>query len=154
MADDQTNHQDGEEDGKSLRKKLEAALAENATLKGSVVELKAQALISEKGYKLIKASDLKGVDLDDIEKKAADLEAERFEQGKDVLKASLEARGLTGDALEEAVTQLFEQSGNVQTVTALSRLQQVGSTTGTPVPRGGNENVAPGFDRINAALSA
>lgn len=141
---------DGAEGGGALRKKLEAALAENATLTGRLTTLEAQNLIQTKSYKLISPEDLAGVPLDELAEKAESLEAERAKQGEASLRRTLEARGLTGDDLESTVASVFGND-DAASAAALGRIRSIGSTTGTPISRV-VEEAEPGYDRIRRAL--
>lgn len=119
-----------EESGSALRKKLEAALAENASLKTENIGFKAQNLINEKGYKLVTVDDFKEVGSEDLAKTAEALEAQREKQGKDAMRKALEARGLTGDALEEMVAAAFGESEGEASLQALEGIRTLGNTPG------------------------
>ncbi len=60
-----------QESGSKLREKLEAALAENRTVRSALE----QAAV--KGFRYVKPEDLQGVAVDQIEAKATELETER-----------------------------------------------------------------------------
>lgn len=140
-----------EESGSALRKKLETALAENAKLTAENIGFKAQNLINEKGYKLITVEDLKEVGSEDLAKTAEALEAQREKQGKDAFRKSLEARGLTGDDLEEMVTAVFSETEGEASLQALERIRAAGNTPGTKVADV-IDNTLSGPALINEAL--
>lgn len=154
MTTEPDDGNDGEESGGSLRKKLEAALKENADFKGRLVTLEAQNLIREKGYKLITAEDLKEVGIEDLAKKAESLENERADMGKKALRQSLESRGLTGDVLEQTVAAAFGETEGEASQAALDRIREVGNTTGTPVSAVSVDTGATGMARVAQALAA
>lgn len=148
---DDQEHLDGAEGGGALRKKLEAALAENATLTGRLTALEAQNLIQTKGYKLISPEDLSDVSLEELAGKAEALESERAKLGEAALRRSLEARGMSGEELDNTVSTVLGQSDDAAAAAALDRIRSIGSTTGTP-PSRQEPDVEPGYDRIRAAL--
>lgn len=143
--------QDGKEGGGALRKKLETALAENATFKSRLTVLEAQTLIAAKSYKLISPDDFKEVSLEDLPKRAEALELERSQLGKQALRQSLEARGLSGEDLETTVKQVFGESGDEAALSALDRIRAAGSTAGSPPSRAEDKDLY-GPTRIRAAL--
>ena len=132
-TEDEGSEGTGEESGKKLREKYETALAENAKLKAENIGFKAQKLIDEAGYRLITVEDLKEVGSEDLAKTAEALEAQREKMGKDALRKTLEARGLTGDALEETVAAAFGESEGEASLQALEGIRTLGNTPGTKV---------------------
>lgn len=95
------------EGGKGLRQKLEAALQEGRRLQGVATSAEATRVIGEKGYDLVSADDLKGVALDEIEVKAAELQEQKSAARADVVKSILAGKGLAGDELDQAVEEFL-----------------------------------------------
>ena len=153
MATEDDGTKPEEESGGALRKKLETALAENATVKSQLATLTAQNLIREKGYKLITVEDLKEVGIEDLPARAETLEKERATLGESVLRQTFEAKGLTGQALEEAMTAVLGQSDSDASLSALDRIRSVGSVQGTPVTFTDSKDL-DGAGQIKAALAA
>lgn len=136
------------DDGGTLRKKLEAALGENAKLKETLTGLQAAELIREKGYKHVTPSDLQGVELSEIATKAAEIETEKAAAGAEAVKRMLEAKGLAGDELTKTLDALL---GNEDTQgAALERIRQIGQIQGTPPPKVEDEGLV-GPARLMAA---
>ena len=90
-------------DGKGLRAKLEEALAEKRELQAELAALRAREVVREKGLDLVKPDDLKGVALDQLEQRAVELQQERERQQRELVRAALTRKGLSGTALDEAV---------------------------------------------------
>lgn len=134
-----------ETSGKEFREKFEATMAENATLRASIAE------------KLgVSAEDLKGVPADQIITKAAEITEQRKAQRQQVLRESLEERGLSGEDLEAALAQLTGGKGNTPAPTpeakpARTPFASTGSLGGGPPGSLPNQNLF-GADRIAAAL--
>lgn len=151
MSDDFTDEELANESGSSLRKKLEQALKENRTLKSDVNSLRAEKLISEKGFSLVKPEDLQGVDLEELEEKAGALHKEREDQQLDGIRQVFRRKGLDGDDLEKAVTEFVGTPEERDE--ALGRIRSTSSLTGTPVKLVNPENLH-GEDLLKHAFGA
>lgn len=86
------------ESGGSLRKNLEKALSDNASLAKELSSYKASAVIAEKGYKFVTPEDLAGVDLANIAAKAEEVEKAKGTQAESLLSSALKAK--FGDDLD------------------------------------------------------
>lgn len=121
---------DGNESASSLRQKL----SESHQVAASAL---ARAVIAERGLTHVKADDLKGKSLDEIESAALALEEERKSAGLEALKTMLRSQGI--EDVESAV-KAFLEGGSTDTQTpdaaALARAREVGSTSGTPAATG------------------
>ena len=60
-----------EETGSTLRRKLEETISENRQLTAELSNLKAQEVIAENGYSLVKVDDLLDVNLSEMTEKAS-----------------------------------------------------------------------------------
>ena len=149
MADD-FDSEDEKESGGSLRKKLEAALEENRALKGEVTSFKAHQLIQEKGFKHLTVDDLKGVDLSELETKAAELEAQKEQQAAVTLRRVLEGKGLKDSELDQALQALLSEEDPAGA--ALDRIRQVSKVNGTPPAKVEEEGLF-GPSRLRAAYA-
>jgi hypothetical protein len=134
----------GTESGSEFRQKFESTQAENAALRGALAE------------KLgVSADDLKGVPADQVVAKAAELQEQRRAQREQVLRESLEERGLSGDDLETALAALKGTGAPAPAPAAqpapspfASTGSLGGSPVGTPAP-----TFTRGVDRIRHALN-
>lgn len=142
---------DGTESGGQLRAKLEAALAANKTLTEEVLGFKAEKVISAKGFKFVTPEDLHGVGLDELETKAAEVEAAKAAQRESVVKQVLADKGLQGDQLDAALKNLLSPE-QAQADAAIGRLAEVGRIQGN-VPSTAGEQGLFGKSRIRAALA-
>jgi hypothetical protein len=134
----------GTESGKEFREKFEATVAENATLRAQFAE------------KLgVSAEDLKGVPADQLVAKATELQEQRKAQREQVLRESLEERGLKGDDLEAALAALkggtAAAGATPEAKPAPSPFASTGSLGGGPPGSLPNDNVF-GVDRIRLGL--
>lgn len=138
----------GQESGSALRQKLEESIETNKGL--------TQVLASKisKDFRYVKPEDLATVSFDQMEARAAELEAQRAEERATVLRESLAERGLEGDDLEAALAQLAGKGDEPKpnTAPASSRVASLGSLGGAPVTQDVNTDGAVGPDRIRAAL--
>src|SRR5262245_18834237 len=121
------------ESGGSLREKLEAALAEVATLRTEVLEGRATKLIGDKGYKFVTPEDLRASSLDELEAKASALETEKVAAATTAVRSAFAAKGLAGDELEAAVQEVFGEAPDSARSGALDRIRSVGQLGGTTV---------------------
>jgi hypothetical protein len=133
LDDDDTDEQ---ESGSGLRKKLEAAIASNKKLTEQLSTLRVKDLIVEKGLKYVKPEELAGVALDEIEKRATDLEASRRVERASIAREVFVSQGLEGDDLEAAVADLVSGSSKEKSAEdeALERTSAARKVTGTPAP--------------------
>jgi hypothetical protein len=129
-------------DGKGLRARLEAALADRRALQDKVVTLTSEKVLGQGGYDLVSADDLKGVKPEDIESTAKRLQDERTETAKNVVRSRFASQGLEGEELEAAVSGFFGSTEPPATGTdesadpdleALSRARSVPAGRPTPV---------------------
>lgn len=94
---------DDPETGGQLRQKLEEALQANKALAERLAGHEAKAVIEAKGYRLVTAEDLKGVDLDSIAAKAEELEgAKRADLGR-----LFQAKGVPVDEVPQAIDEFL-----------------------------------------------
>jgi hypothetical protein len=148
MADESTN----DESGSTLRQKLEAALAENQSLKVTLGTTKASQVIQEKGFTHVKPDDLKGVDLEHIEARAEAIQQERQKFLEESLKATFQAQGISDDEELTARVQAVlgpQAAQEVAEAAAYGRVQSVVGGTPAPVV---NTNQLHGREAIRAAL--
>lgn len=138
-------------DGGALRQRYEAVLRESKEAKAELAGLRAGAVIADKGFKYVKATDLAGVAPADVESKATEIEAARIAERTELLKSILAENGV--DA-EDVNTGLQELLGRAQHDNAgqLSRLNSVGNVGGTPPPILDSRGLH-GVDRIEASLA-
>lgn len=100
LTDDDGNEVDlSKADGGFLRKKLEEALADNANLSKQAATSKIGEIVGADGFSLVKAEDLAGVSVGQIEAKAKQVQAERTE----VIRSALATKGLEGADLDAAL---------------------------------------------------
>lgn len=136
----------GQESGSQLRDKLEAALAENRAIRSTLVET------TVKGFRYVKPDDLKDVAVDQIEAKAAELEAER----KSAEDAAIAARlGVSVEDLDAALAKLSgtgDQPKAEQPATR-SPFALTGALGGQPTGSTPDPNLR-GVDKIEAAIRA
>lgn len=149
MADDPSND---DQSGSTLRQKLEAALAENASLKTTLGVSMASQVIREKGFTHVKPDDLKGVDLEHIEARAEAIQQEKQKFLEESLKATFQAQGISDD---EELTQRVQAvlgpqaAQEVAEAAAYGRVQSVVGGTPAPVV---NPNQVHGREAIRVAL--
>lgn len=142
-----------EESGSSLRRKLEETISENRQLTAELSTLKAQEVISENGYGLVKVEDLLGVNLGEMTDKAGELQQERTNQQVDLARDMLAKKGYTGTELDQAVEDFLApvaSEGN-QDVAAHQRTRTVSAIGGNATPVNDNSGLM-GLDAIDAAL--
>lgn len=149
MADDFDDESE-KESGSSLRKKYETALSELNETRGSLLTLKVEKLISDKGYKHLTVEDFQGVGFEELESKAVELEAQKAAADQAALRRVLESRGFTDSALDQALNDLL---GEQDTKAALDRIRQAGRMDGTPPPKIDSSDGLTGPDRLRAAYA-
>jgi hypothetical protein len=145
------NDEEGDEDytPKGLRKKLEDTLGQLRDVTNQLQTERAVNLIKEKGFTLVKPEDLKGVGLDELEKKATEVQETRNAEKLDVLKDVLRNRGVAEDDLEKEASALLAPPQQEDPVFALSKLI---STPGTPVTGKPDMDKLVGRDKLEAAF--
>jgi CHAT domain-containing protein len=117
---------EGEESGSTLRTKLEEALA-NASKWESLAAAKVAST-----YKYVKPEDLHGVDPDEVDTKAKEVEAIRKADADRYLRQALVDRGVPEDQLDTAISALVETP---KADDAAARLASLGQLNGTPPTR-------------------
>lgn len=126
-------------DGSALRKKLEDALKANKQLSTENARFHAAEVIATKGLTLVKAEDLAGVAIDQIETKAEALHNERRDQRIDVAKDLLRLQGIAEDELDKAVEGILAgsaptpKSETEQVLGQINAQRALGQQAGTPV---------------------
>jgi hypothetical protein len=144
MSDEQDSIESGESGGQ-LRKKLEDALKENATLKTIAVSAKAEALITAKGYKHVTSADFQNVELDKIEEAAEQLEAQKAAADAEAVKRVLAAKGIEGD-LDKVIGAVL--GGNPE-----KNYRSLSSVSGQPVGRVVDTSQMSAMEKIAYGLS-
>lgn len=99
-------------DGKGLRSKLEAALAENRELKKKVATSEAQEILRSNGYDLVKPEDLSEVPLEEMATKAKELQEQRLAERRTIVEDLLKARGYSGEELKAEVEAWMNPEGS------------------------------------------
>lgn len=139
---DESNHESGGE----FRQKFEQTLAEASALRA----------LTAKQFG-VGVDDLKGVPVEQIEAKAAEILETKKAQREQVLRESLEERGLKGDDLEAALAQLVGKNGApapAEQKPASSPFASAGQLGGTPPSSATHAEGLYGVDRILAAVSS
>lgn len=143
---------DDQESGSKLRDKLEAEIARSRELTSQLVGYKAREVIEAKQWQHVTAEDLKGVGLEELEAKGAELEASKAALKESVLKEVLSKQGITGEDLDAAIGQLVGKvSPADDTTAALARMRAAQSAAGTAPGKLDTPGVF-GASRIRAAL--
>lgn len=133
-----------QEDGKTLRRKLEAALVENR-------KLKAEQVLATGTYGLVKPDDLAKVEPDKVEEVAKKLQEEREGIQKSLIRETFAKRGLEGEELDAAVAEfLSEPASDEDKVDTIAQVTRQG---GSRPPVGVNKNLH-GIQAIEAGLLA
>jgi hypothetical protein len=138
-------------DGGALRQRYEAVLKDAKDAKAELAILRAGAVIADKGYKYVKASDLAGVAPSDVEAKATEIEAAKTAERTELLKSSLAENGVDADDVNDGLAELLGRSQH-DSQAQLSRLNGVGGVGGT-VPPVHDTRGLHGVDRIEGALA-
>lgn len=125
MADDGSEGQS--ETGGSLRSQLEATIAERNQMASELLGFKAAQEIGAKGYKHVTVDDLKGVKLDELPAKAAQIEKDKLAVRETVLRDVLKDQGYEdGERLDEAVKKLISpDESHAETSTRLANLGRI-----------------------------
>ncbi len=141
---------DIEGNASQLRQKLESTLKENKQLTSQLSTLKANELITEHGYGLVKPEDLVGVNLSDMADKAEALQGERRALQAELAKDVFAKRGFEGSELDAAVSDFLSPESSQDTA-AHSRAREVAAVGGVAAPARNTDNLM-GLDAIEAAL--
>jgi hypothetical protein len=146
---------DDDEDGgedltpKGLRKKLEDTLGQLKEVTGQLQSERATRVIQEKGLTLVKPEDLKGVSLEELDKKAEEIQAERNNQKLEVLKDVFRLQGVAEEDLDAKASALLAPPTAEDPVFALGKLM---STPGTPITGKADMETLTGRDKLEAAF--
>jgi hypothetical protein len=153
FTDDLNDDGEGGQDGKGLRKQLEAALAANRQLQEQLSTFQAEKVLSDKGFTLVKPEELKGVAPDQIEAHAQKLQTERAALQQELLKDALTKLGIEvdGDALEDVVAGAAPKNTETTEADAASRIRGLGRQDTRPVTPI-NPDKLHGFDAIRAGI--
>lgn len=129
------------ETGSELREKLEAALAENQTLRSTTSTVVASA------YKHVRPEDLEGVDPSELIEKAKQVEAARIEERKRIFEETAKELGIDINVAKQATP----AQGAAD---AASRIASLGSLTGTPMQQPDPAEGLTGRARLEAVIQA
>lgn len=121
----------GDSSGKGLRAQLEAALKRNRNLEAKVRKTELSELLTTKGFDLVKADDLAGVEDSELETRAKKIQDERIELQAELLRKALGSTGLEGDDLEALVTQTIA-SRKPEVADTVGRVKNLSGVPGTP----------------------
>jgi hypothetical protein len=140
-----------------LRSLLEDQIGQNKAMASELASYKAADVIVSKGLMYVTPEDLADTSLEDIESKADALEQERSKVFGTAIRRSLEAQGVTGDALDQQVSAFLagqetvgEQPASSETVAAFQRARSMG--TGGGVPSRNPETMST-MEKLQAGLS-
>jgi hypothetical protein len=140
-----------------LRSLLEDQIGQNKAMASELASYKAADVIVSKGLMYVTPEDLADTSLEDIESKADSLEQERSKVFGTAIRRSLEAQGVTGDALDQQVSAFLagqetvgEQPASSETVAAFQRARSMG--TGGGVPSRNPETMST-MEKLQAGLS-
>jgi len=118
------------EDGSSLRNKLEETQKRNRDLEQQLSKYKSHAVISENGYRFVKAEDLSGFEPGEIEERAQELEASRKVSQEQLVRDLLTSKGVSEDNMESAV-QEFLNPESTNEVNNFGSVKAIGNLNGT-----------------------
>jgi hypothetical protein len=144
------NLDDDQESGRSLRDRLEAEIARNKEIATRLAQRVAQ------DFPHVSAEDLAGVSPDELETKAAELNQLKKQEREDILRSTLEERGLSGEQLDVAVQKLVSGDGSAVEAessvdASTARVASLGKLQGT-VPSASTDGLW-GASKIRAAVS-
>lgn len=147
-----TDFDEDQESGRSLRERLEAEIARNRRLEATLAQRVAQQ------FKFVSAEDLSGVDVEELESKATEIEQRKAEERNQLLRSALEDKGLSADQLDEAVKRLVDgeqKSSSAEPVTdaATARVASLGKLQGTTPTTNPGDGLW-GASKIRAAVGA
>lgn len=144
--------QEGQADGGKLRRKLEKALEDNRKLAERVRTHEVKQVLTEKGFDLVTPDDLSGVDLDEIEAKAAEIQERNQKLQGDLLRKALQAKGFEGEDLDEMVESIAgAKTAEQADEDATKRAQSLGRVDSTTSPRV-DPSKLHGIDAISAGI--
>ena len=115
-------------EGSDLRSQLEATLETNKALTAQLAAATASNVIRDQGLSLVKPEDLNDVAVDEIETVAKQLQEQRYDQQKDLVKDVLKRNGVSDSDLDTQAEAWMK--GESQAAT------------------GASTNVTTGFDRL------
>jgi hypothetical protein len=143
--------EEGDEDytPKGLRKKLEDTVGQLREMTGQLQLERATRIIAEKGFTLVKPEDLKGVSLEELEKKAEEVQAERNTTKLEVIKDVLRGRGVADENLDAEAAALLAPPQADDPVFAHGNVM---STPGTPITGRADMETLHGRDKLEAAF--
>jgi hypothetical protein len=123
----------GDEDATGLRKQLGKLGKENKALSEKLARFELKDMLTSKGFDLVKPDELVGVDVDQREKRAEELQTERRGMQEELLRKALGPMVEDTDALEGMVNDLLgkrseqseqaEQFGRAKELSGLESLQ-------------------------------
>ena len=140
-----------------LRSLLEDQIGQNKQMASELASYKAADVIVAKGLMYVTPEDLADTSLEDIESKAEALEQERSKVFGTAIRRSLEAQGVTGDALDQQVSAFLagqgtvgEQPASSETAAAFQRARSMGTGGGVPAR---NPETMSTMEKLQAGLS-
>ena len=152
FTDEQLDAVEKEKGGKGLRAILEEVLAENRTLNADALTGKAQNVIAEHGYALVKAEDLEGVAEGELETKAQAIQEQREAERSAMREEVYRAKGLEGSDLESAVKADMDAllGNDTQERIAYRNVNEAATVAGRPVVQ--DDPNAEAIDDLSAGL--
>ena len=156
MADDQffdegSNQEQGTEGGR-LRAQLEEALQVNKQMKSKLTGYEVQAFLGSGQFDLVKPDDLSGVDPSKREETAKEIQADRQEQQRTLLKSALSKQGFDEETIEQMVNGEVAANPDQGAAEATQRIRDVGRFSAQPPPKVDMTRVT-GIDAIRAAYT-
>ena len=137
--------------GGQLRQQLEQALNENKKLSKELRVERTQRVLGTGQFTLVSESDLSDVELDEVEKRAAQLQEDRSKQKDDLLRTALKDRGLDDEAIEAFIANGSESTEEQSAAEVIGRMRNSKNLDGTPVSKVRPE--LEGLDAITYALT-
>ena len=116
--------------GKGLRGQLEAQLAANKALADKLRSYEVLETVGK--FDLVSADDLEGVEAEDLEQRATEIQTERTALRVQVAKDLLKAQGVDEADLDSKVTDLL--AGSEDATQAFARVRQTAEVAGNPTP--------------------
>jgi hypothetical protein len=122
--------------GGQLRQQLEQALNENKKLSKELRTERVQRVLGTGKFALISEQDLSDVELDEVEKRAAQLQEDRSKQKDELLRTALKDRGLDDEAIEAFIADGKASTEESDAAEAIGRIRTTGrNLDGTPVSK-------------------
>jgi len=140
------------ESGSSLRRKLEAQLEKNQELSKELSSYKAQAVIVENGFSLVKPEDISDAKPDEMISAAEAVQEKRLSEREDVVRDILSQKGFTGEELDQAAQEMLNPSD--ADLSAYSRAKETSAIGGNATPLKDPRTIQPGLSRIEYALES